>query len=192
MTRTHPHPFPQLDVIQNGIIGQFFEETMTAKMRSRITERQEKGVGPISFKRLLVAGGVGAMSAMLLSRMLGFFPGCAGAIGLTIAVIVLTHPIEGLALHTFLLYSIRSRAAIAALHAADNDLEPGPLSQILKASPDDGRLDADVLYEVEWEDEGDDLPPQTLVYKGGFGSLDKAGLAVVDNPFFRGNGSSNK
>lgn len=165
---------------------------MTAKMRSRITERQEKGLGPISFKRLLVAGGVGAMSAMLFTRMLGFFPGCAGAIGMAVAVIVLTHPIEGLALHTFLLYSARSRAAIAALHATDHNLEPGPISQALKISPEDGRLRADVLYEVEWEDEGDDLPPQTLIYKGGFGSLGKAGLAVVDNPFFRGNGRADR
>lgn len=163
---------------------------MTAKMRSRITERQEKGLGPISFRRLLVAGGVGAMSAMLFTRTLGFFPGCAGAIGLAAAVIILTHPIEGLALHTFLLVSVRSRAAIAALHAAENNMEPGPLAQVLKISPEDGRLHADALFEVEWEDEGDDLPPPTLVYKGGFGSLGKAGLAVVDNPFFRGNGRS--
>jgi hypothetical protein len=159
---------------------------MTAKMRSRITERQEKGLGPISFKRLLVAGGAGVMSAMLLSRLLGFFPGCASAVGIAVTVIVLTHPIEGLALHTFLLYTLRSRAAVAALHAADKDLEPGPLPQILKVSPKDSRLHADILYDVEWEDEGDDLPPQTLVYKGGFASLGQTGLAVVDNPFFHG------
>lgn len=163
---------------------------MTAKMRSRITERQEKGIGSISFKRLLVAGGAGAMGAMLLTRTLGFLPGCAGAMGLTLAVIILTHPIEGLALHTFLLTTIRSRAAIAALHAAGHNQAPGPISQVLKVAPEDGRLHADALYEVEWQDEGDDLPPQTLIYKGNFGSLGKAGLAVVDNHFFRGSSRS--
>jgi hypothetical protein len=166
---------------------------MTAKMRSRITERQEKGIGPISFKRLLFAGGAGALGAMALTRVIGFFPGCIGSISLALLVVILTHPIEGLALNAFMIRSIRSLTAISALGAAEKNTEPGPISQLLRVSPSDGRLEADKLYEVEWEDEGDELPPQTLVYKGGFGSLGKTGLAVVDNPFFaRGNGRSDR
>ena len=166
---------------------------MTAKMRSRITERQEKGFGPISFKRLLFAGGAGSLGAMALTRVTGFFPGCIGAVFIALLVVILTHPIEGLALNVFLLRSVRSILAISALSSSSTDVAPGPISQLLKVSPEDGKLEADELFEVEWEDEEDDLPPQTLVYKGGFGSLGKIGLAVVDNPFFsRGNGRSDR
>lgn len=162
---------------------------MTAKMKSRITERQEKGFGPVSFKRLLMAGGAGAMSAMVLTRIVDFCPGCAGAMVITVIVIVLTHPVEGLALHTFLLRSARSLSAISALHAAGKDLEPSPISQALKVGPQDATLQADALYEVEWQDERDELPPQSLIYRGGFAGLSRSGLAVVDNPFFgAGNG----
>lgn len=161
---------------------------MTAKMRSRITERQEKGLGPVSFKRLLIAGGAGALSAMALTRIIGFCSGCAGAIAITVMVIVLTHPIEGLPLNTFLIRSARSLAAISALRTAESSQEPGPITQALKVGPEDATFHADEVYEVEWEDEGDELPPQSLIYKGGFGNLGRAGLAVVDNPFFRGNG----
>jgi hypothetical protein len=166
---------------------------MTAKMRSRITERQEKGIGPISFKRLLFAGGAGALGAMALTRVIGFFPGCIGSISLALLVVILTHPIEGLALNAFMIRSFRGLTAVSALHAANNHVDPGPIAQLLKVTPEDGKLEADTLFEVEWEDEGDELPPQTLVYKGGFGSLAKTGLAVVNNPFFaRGNGRSNR
>jgi hypothetical protein len=34
-----------------------------------VSERQEKGLGPIGFKRLLLAGGVGAMGTMLFTRI---------------------------------------------------------------------------------------------------------------------------
>ncbi|MBN1310695.1 MAG: hypothetical protein JXB30_04680 [Anaerolineae bacterium] len=162
-------------------------------MSSRITERQEKGFGPISFKRLLFAGGSGALGAMALTRIVGFFPGCVGAISIALLVVILTHPIEGLALNAFLLRSVRSLLTISALDNAENNTVPGPITQLLKVSPEDGQLEADKLFEVEWEDEEDELPPQTLVYKGGFANLGKTGLAVVDNPFFvRGNGRSDR
>jgi hypothetical protein len=149
MGRIHPLPLPHLvEATQMFLLYKSVEENMTAKMKSRITERQEKGLGPISFKRLLMAGGAGVMSAMILTKMIGFFPGCAGAVFIT-----------------------------------------GPLSQALQVGPEDATFHADAIYEVEWEDEVDDLPPQTLIYRGGFAGLGRAGLAVVDNPFFgSGNG----
>lgn len=190
MDRSHPLPVPHLKTIQTGLVLLYktIEAAMTAKMKSRITERQEKGIGPVSFKRLLIAGGAGVMTAMVLIKIAGFLPGCATAGFITAAVVVLTHPIEGLPLNTFLFRSARSMAAVSALRLAEKDLEPGPVSQALKVSPEDATFHADDIYEVEWEDEVDDLPPQTLIYRGGFANLGRAGLAVVDNPFFRGNG----
>ncbi len=74
---------------------------MTAWQRSHITERSEKGIGPISFKRLLIAGASGGIVAMLAGRTLGFFPGCLSA-GLALAaVLAATHPVEGLPLFAF-------------------------------------------------------------------------------------------
>jgi hypothetical protein len=190
MGRIHPLPLPHLvEATQMFLLYKSVEENMTAKMKSRITERQEKGLGPISFKRLLMAGGAGVMSAMILIKIIGFFPGCAGAVFLTVTVVILTHPIEGLALNMFLLRSARGMAAVSALNLAGKNLEPGPLSQALQVGPEDATFHADAIYEVEWEDEVDDLPPQTLIYRGGFAGLGRAGLAVVDNPFFgSGNG----
>ena len=69
---------------------------MTAWQRSNITQRSEKGLGPISFKRILLAGGAGGIMAMIGGRLIGFFPGClSGAIILGV-VLAITHPVEGL------------------------------------------------------------------------------------------------
>ena len=45
---------------------------MTAWQRSNITVRSEKGIGAISFKRLLIAGGTGGLVAMIGGRVAGF------------------------------------------------------------------------------------------------------------------------
>lgn len=159
---------------------------MTARMRSRITERAEKGLGSISFKRLLLAGGVAAFAAMLLTRILGFLPGCAGAGLLLLGSLALTHPLEGLPLALYLLRALRSLAALSSLHGGSPGLQSGSpslLAHILQVEPGQAELDADALYGAERQDEPDSLPPSDFAYLGGFPAAGTRGLRVVDSPF---------
>jgi hypothetical protein len=155
---------------------------MTAWQRSRITERSEKGIGPISFKRLLIAGASGGIVAMLGGRLLGFFPGCLSA-GLALAaVLAATHPVEGRPLFVFGFRTLRGLATVAAVRRESTT--PSLLGQVLKVSDEEGTLRAGEVYgapdaptapsdllDVDWE------------YLGGFADAGGEGLSAADNPF---------
>jgi hypothetical protein len=155
---------------------------MTAWQRSNITERAEKGIGPISFKRLLMAGGAAGIVALVGGRALGFAPSCLGAALSLAFVLVITHPVEGLPLFAFGLRTLRGLATVAAIQDRD-----GPLSiagRVMHVSPQDGVLHADEVYEAIWQDEGDeDLLDAEWEYLGGFADVKGEGLAAADNPF---------
>jgi hypothetical protein len=157
---------------------------MVAWQRTHITRREERGIGPISFKRLLLAGGLGAAVAMIGSRTVGFLPGCSAG-GLLLAVgLALTHPREGMPLASRLVRTARGLAVVAAVHG-----EAGwgvRLAQALSLTPQDGLLDADRLYEAS---PSDTTAPGLLdgewAYLGGFPQADEDGLSATGNPFRR-------
>lgn len=162
------------------------DASMTARMRSRITDRTEKGLGPISFKRLLIAGGTAAIASMLLTRLVGFFPGCLSATFLFGFVIALTQPIEGIVLATLAARLIRSHAAIAAwTRSADDDDSDrlGPIPTLLQVAPDDAIFDANATYDAEWDADTADVPTTALTYLGGYPTANKRGLRVTASPF---------
>jgi len=156
---------------------------MTAWQRSNITQRSEKGIGPISFKRLLLAGGAGGIVAMIGGRAIGFFPACLSA-GLVLAVVLaITHPVEGLALYAFGLRSLRGLAALAAIQKRAGLM--ALLGKAMQVSPREAVLQADQIYEAVWDDErdGDGLLGAEWEYLGGFGDARGEGLSIVENPF---------
>lgn len=155
---------------------------MTALQRSNITVRTEKGIGPISFKRLLLAGGTAAIVAMVSGRIIGFFPSCLSAGAVLASVLIITHPVEGLPLFAFALRTMRGLATIAAF--AEQESSQSPVSQMLRISPQEGILDADNAYGAEWHDaEAEDLLDGEWEYLGSFSDVKSHGLAAADNPF---------
>jgi hypothetical protein len=157
---------------------------MTAWQRSNITQRSEKGLGAISFKRLLIAGGTGGLVAMIGGRVAGFAPSCVGALVVLAVVLAITHPVEGLPLFGALLRSLRGLVAIALRHGR------GGLSsfagRVLQVAPEDGMLDADEVYDMTWEADSDDgLLDTDWEYLGGFADVQREGLSAAENPFGR-------
>lgn len=155
---------------------------MTAWQRSNITVRTEKGIGPISFKRLLLAGGTAGIIAMISGRIIGFFPSCLSA-GIVLAlVLIVTHPVEGLPLFAFALRTLRGLATIAAFQDAGGST--GAVGQALRVSPQEGILDADAAYGAEWHDEdAEDLLDGDWEYLGSFSDVKSQGLSAAENPF---------
>jgi hypothetical protein len=155
---------------------------MTAWQRSNITERAEKGIGPISFKRLLMAGGAAGIVALIGGRVLGFASSCLSAAIVLAFVLVITHPVEGLPLFAFGLRTLRGLATVAAIHDQQGTLST--VGRVMQVSPQDGVLHADEVYEAIWQDEQDeDLLDAEWEYLGGFADVKSEGLAAADNPF---------
>lgn len=157
---------------------------MTAWQRSNIVQRSEKGIGAISFKRLLLAGAAGGIVAMLGGRVIGFLPSCLGA-GIVLAlVLAISHPVEGLALYAFSLRTLRGLATLAVLHQRGGPL--ARLGGLLKVSASEGTLQASQAYGAAWQDDSDgsqDTLGGEWEYLGGFGDAGGEGLSAIDNPF---------
>jgi len=157
---------------------------MTAWQRSNITQRSEKGIGPISFKRLLLAGASGGLVAMIGGRAIGFFPACLSAGVVLAVVLVVTHPLEGLALYAFALRSLRGLATLATIQGRAGLM--ALVGKAMQVTPQEGVLQADDVYEPVWEDDEDgrsDLLGGEWEYLGGFGDVRGEGLSLVENPF---------
>jgi hypothetical protein len=158
---------------------------MTAWQRSRITERSEKGLGPISFKRLLLAGGAGGIVAMVGGRVIGFVPSCLSAALVLGLVLGVTHPVEGRPLFAFALRSLRGLATVAAVHRREGSLSLA--GRLMKVTPEEGILHAAAVYDAEWEDEEqDDLLDAGWEYLGGFADAGREGLSAAEDPFKKG------
>ena len=154
---------------------------MTAWQRSNITTRHEKGIGAVSFKRLLMAGGAGALVALVGGRIVGFFPSCLGA-GVVLAVVLtITHPVEGMPLFAFGLRSLRGLATAAAVHGGTES--PSLLGRALQVTPEDGVLQADAVFDTTWAEEAKDDLDTDYEYLGRFADAQREGMAAIDNPF---------
>ncbi len=158
---------------------------MTAWQRSKITERSEKGLGSVSFKRLLLAGGVGGLVAMIGGRVAGFIPSCLSAALVLGLALLITHPVEGMPLLVFALRTLRGLATAAGLHHTQGALALA--GQIMQVTPDEGLLHADAVYHAPWEDTGLDDPLDAgWEYLGRFADAGREGLAAAENPFQQG------
>lgn len=153
---------------------------MTAWQRTQILRRHEKGIGAVSFKRLLLAGGAGALTALAAGRLVGFAPSCLGAGVVAGAALALTQPVEGLPL---LAFGLRSLRGLAAAGAAEGRRGPAAwLARALRVTPEEGLLRADELDGVDEGGPGD-LLEAGWEYLGRFAEAPRAGLAAVANPF---------
>lgn len=158
---------------------------MTAMQRTNITTREERGIGPISFKRLLLAGGAGAAVSMVVSRVADFLSGCAGGAILLVVVLVLTHPRDGIPFYLYLVRTVYGLAALAALYGKTGLW--AWLGAALRIDPSQGEFDADAAYHATYQDDAADaLLDEEWAHLGGFADLDDEGLSVIPSPFGAG------
>lgn len=124
---------------------------MTAFMRSNVLKREEKGMGTVSFRRLLAGGAAAVLIFIFASRLLGWLFGCASSIALLAGVIAFTQPVGGFPLAMYLADLV---GGWAVLLVARN---PGSrrsrlMQRVLRIDPADALLDASQIYHSDQED----------------------------------------
>jgi hypothetical protein len=154
---------------------------MTAWQRTNILEREEKGMGPISFKRLLLSGGAGLLVSMLAGRIVGFTMGCVGGAALIAAVLILTHPRDGFPLYSYLLRTFRGLATISAIEEQSGMLATAAKS--LQINPSDGILSSGGVFNAPGTETDSDLFDTEWAFLGSFSDADDEGVAAVEHPF---------
>lgn len=156
---------------------------MSAWQRSHITERAEKGLGPFSFRRLLMAAGGGGLLTLVSGRLLGFGPSLLLGLIALACLLVLSHPVEG---QPLLLAGLAALRGIAAIALAGGQRGPlALLARLLRVEREEAWLDAEALFEQKAQDLPDEdspLPPGAE-FLGGYAELGGRGLARAANPF---------
>ncbi len=129
---------------------------MTAVQRGKVTTRQERGFGPISMKRLLLAGGVGVVLTMTLGRFVGPAARCAAGAAALGLLLLMTQPREGMPPFMYLLQALRGLLITTA--TGDRlGREAGWLARLLLVRPAEGVVDGQALFGAAGEDAGPQL-----------------------------------
>lgn len=153
---------------------------MVARMRTNVLKREEKGIGPISFPRLLVSGFGGGLLAYLTAQFIGFIGGCFfGVIGFA-AAIAATQPVHGTPLFMFLVKSIHGM--VATRHMQGGGPVVGALAQAMQIEENTAALLCEEVFSLAEEQESEDEIGE-LVFFRDVRDLDSGGLQVVENPF---------
>lgn len=158
---------------------------MVARMRTNVLKREEKGFGPISFPRVLLAGAIGAFVTLGFSRLIGFFPGCAGGGIIAILVVVMTQPVSGTPLAQYLAKTLQGLIVTRGLKQQESEAESPILNLLMAAgnvTPEDGVLQCDEVFNVP-EEESEDEEVSDLVFFRDITDLNAEGLQIVASPF---------
>jgi hypothetical protein len=160
---------------------------MVARMRTDVLKREEKGIGPVSFPRILLAGLGGTFATLALGGLLGFVPSCMTGVFVTVAVVLLTQPISGTPMAQFLIKAFQGLLVVRSMRNREEDEDAPPvladhLMQVMNIDPDSGALECDEVFNVTEEVENADELPE-LVFFRDITDLDSKGLQVIDNPF---------
>lgn len=158
---------------------------MVARMRTNVLKREEKGFGPISFPRVLLAGVIGAFVTLGFSRLIGFFPGCVGGGVISILVVVMTQPISGTPLAQSLAKTLQGLIITRGLKQQESETESPILNLLMtigNVNPEDGVLQCDEVFNVP-EEENEDEEVSDLIFFRDITDLNAEGLQIVTNPF---------
>lgn len=158
---------------------------MVARFRTNVLKREEKGVGPISFPRLLLSGLSGVFAMLGLGKLLGFGAGCVSSALIVGIVLFVTQPVSGTPMGQYLTKIFQGTIIVRA-RKAEADEKPSPvidmLVNALSLNPEDGILNCDQVFDVP--DEQDESHEVTeMVFFRDITDLDQKGLQVIENPF---------
>lgn len=159
---------------------------MVVRMRSNVLKREEKGFGPVSFPRVLMAGFSGAFAILSLSRAMGIGVGCASGFLIATIVIVMTQPIGGVPLARHLVKVFQGMAVANAVKQARGEAASPFLSMVsgaLNVNPEDGTLSCDEVFNVRSEEGAEEMEEGGFVFFRDISDLESPALQVLDNPF---------
>lgn len=152
---------------------------MSAWQRSNVTVRNERGFGSLSFKRLLFAGSLAAITIMFSSKVMGFAPGCGTGLFALILALVLTHPTNGIPLIAFVTRNLRGLATVASMHGQAN-----MLAVVLQVKPGDGQLQAEDIYDAAQVSTGQrSIAGEWMLLPGGIPDTSDTGMMPLPSPF---------
>lgn len=121
---------------------------MTAVQRSNVLKREEKGLGTISFRRLLAAGLGAILFFVFGSRIFGWALACFSGLGLLTLILLLTQPVGGYPLAVQAALVGRGLVLIVLLRHPQR--RASQLTQaVLHLDPEDGRLNAEQVYHTD-------------------------------------------
>ena len=152
---------------------------MAADFKSHVLSRDEKGVFGIPFKRLLLAGVGGGLTYTLLNLVL---PGGAllVAVGVALAILVLTAPRGGIPLWKRLVYRLRGTLLLIAARFPRSPI--GQLTEALSLPTDLVRLDGARVFAPPAGEVAIDLREWITFAHAG----EEDGLVFVDAPLKEG------
>lgn len=128
---------------------------MTAWQRTHILRREEKGIGPFSTKRLIIAGASGMLASLVLTRLLGFGLGCLSSGLCLAAVLVITHPVNGQILIQHTATIAHGILTLSVMRGSEGGISDAIAS--LGIDPEAGILLGEELFEYSSEDDDQEL-----------------------------------
>jgi hypothetical protein len=155
-------------------------------MRTNVLKREEKGIGPVSFPRVLLSGLGGAFGIFAFSRITGnFFAGCFAGLILGTGIILLTQPVQGTPMGQFLLKTLQGWITTRTVKAEATGEDPGliakTISTAMSMDTSGGILNCEEVFSIP-EELKDDLEGLMVFFRD-TDSGDKKTLQVIDNPF---------
>lgn len=160
---------------------------MVEQMRTNVLKREEKGFGPVSFPRILLAGFAGVFAVLALGRLMGFVLSCVSGFILVAVVLIATQPISGTPLAQYLAKTIQGIVVVNAVRREEEDASVSPvlgfLITAMNVSAEEGTLACDEVFEVPEEETEEEGIDSGMVFFRDITDLDAKGLQVVENPF---------
>jgi hypothetical protein len=159
---------------------------MVARLRTNVLKREEKGIGPISFPRLLLAGLTAVFAVLGVGRGVGFGFGCVSGVLLMALVLFITQPVSGTPMGQFLAKVLRGGVVVNSLKAEQEERSSAALdmlANVMRVNTEEGILNCDEIFDVPEEEEEADHEFNDLVFFRDITDLDSKSLQVMDNPF---------
>ena len=137
---------------------------MTAWQRTHILRREEKGLGSISFKRILLAGLAGVLVTLFGGRALGFGGSVCSGLALCIGILVMTQPIQGRLAFKHIVEIAIGVITVGAL--SGNESIGAKIAQLLKIESRSGAVEGEDLYEIAEEETKKSLSQAGFLFVG--------------------------
>jgi hypothetical protein len=159
---------------------------MVARLRTNVLKREEKGFGPVSFPRILLAGIGGVTLTLGFSKVIGFIGGCVCGFFATVLIIFLTQPVSGTPMAQYLAKLFRGMLIVGAIKAESGE-RSNPiinfLVQTFNINTADGIVDCAEIFNATIDEDDDEHPATEMVFFRDITDLDQKGLQVIENPF---------
>ena len=158
---------------------------MVVRMRTNVIRREEKGFGPVSFPRVLMAGFAGAFGILTIGKIFGnIILGCGLGIFLGAFVIFMTQPVGGTPMAQHLVKSFRGLVIVNAVKQERGESASGFFSfinNLMSLDPAEGILECDEVFSAGNARSEDDI--DGFVFFQDLSDDGSENVEVISHPF---------